>query len=180
MICAGLSLAMLASPAGDCHAEDARPPLAWREPRRIGETEWYGWQLLISDSAVLGLATAVGVGTKNFGNGLVVVALGMVGPPLAIHAFNSPDDGISRYFLLRWGGAASGALAPLLFVAVGDGVRFKDLEGWHVGLGAGIGALIGTGLDIGFASKTRSTTGALPGRFTLTPMGLGVSASMVF
>jgi hypothetical protein len=137
---------------------------------------------LISDSATLGLATAVGVGTKSFGNGLVVVAIGMVGPPLAIHAFNSPDDGMSRYFLHRWGGAAFGALAPLLFVAASDGgVRFKELKGWHVGLGAGIGALIGTGLDIGFASRTRATTtGALPRRFTLAPMGLGVSASGSF
>jgi hypothetical protein len=173
---------MLASASGDCHAEDAQPPRAWREPRRTEETEWYGWQLLISDSATLGLATAVGVGTKSFGNGLVVVAIGMVGPPLAIHAFNSPDDGMSRYFLHRWGGAAFGALAPLLFVAASDGgVRFKELKGWHVGLGAGIGALIGTGLDIGFASRTRATTtGALPRRFTLAPMGLGVSASGSF
>jgi hypothetical protein len=60
-------------------------------------------------------------------------------------------------------------------------VRFKELKGWHVGLGAGIGALIGTGLDIGFASRTRATTtGALPRRFTLAPMGLGVSASGSF
>lgn len=168
---------MLASVPRECRAEPT--PLVWHAPQRVEREVWYGWQLAIADGATLAVATTVGLRTKNVGDGLAVAAIGFLGPPVLIHALNDPDVGIPRYLTTRWGGAAVGALVPLC-LAVADPAAV-DLKAWHVGLGAGLGALVGTGVDIALATKTQTVTiGARPLRFAVAPFGLGIRVAGAF
>ena len=119
--------------AGTAQAQDAKPP------QDLRETRWYGWQVMLSDAASVGLIYA---GAK--GDNGTLAALGIAGvltlPPL-IHLAH---------------GAGGDALASFAVRAAPFGLSLAIFDAIHPDCGDGCGELI-----IPFAGIALSCVGAI-------------------
>jgi hypothetical protein len=104
-----------------------------RPPRR--ETRWYGWQLVITDSAAIALAL-IAIPTKDPDYAYAAIPTYFL-PTLAIHALHRRSGASVAGFALRLG-------LPVVGFLLGFGVGSASRDAWFSGFAAlADGAFVG-------------------------------------